>query len=479
MRNRLLFIVLVVGLATFGAVVGSFLTLRMIETDAGYSSIQQRQRVRFISTRDSITFRQAPVSFQDASAAAIPAVVHIRTNFGAGSFSLNPLEYHFNPEAHSSGSGVILTDDGYVVTNYHVIEDASNIEVVTSTNQRYYARVVGRDESTDLALLKIKASQLPFVRYGDSDLVTPGDWVLAVGNPFDLNSTVTAGIVSAKARNIGILRDRNNLQVESFIQTDAAVNPGNSGGALVNLKGELIGINSAIATNTGNYAGYSFAIPVNLVKKIMDDLLEFGQVQRGLLGVEIRDVTPELAEDEDLPLVQGVYILRINRGSAADMAGLAAGDVITQVDRNPVNTVSELQERVARNRPGQSVEVTYWRKGIARKVKAVLRNFDGELELATRAIATNLGGGEFENVAYRELAELHLEGGVRLVRKKSGPWLKAQVPDGFVITHIDKVEVENLESLNRILEIKRGGVLIEGLKATGERGTFGIEWLEE
>ncbi|MFN7487430.1 MAG: S1C family serine protease, partial [Cyclobacteriaceae bacterium] len=264
MRNRLLFIVLVVGLATFGAVVGSFFTLRMIETDAGYSSIQQRQRVRFISTRDSIAFRQAPVSFQDASAAAIPAVVHIRTNLGAGSFSLNPLEYHFNPEAHSSGSGVILTDDGYVVTNYHVIEDASNIEVVTSTNQRYYARVVGRDESTDLALLKIKASELPFVRYGNSDLVTPGEWVLAVGNPFDLNSTVTAGIVSAKARNIGILRDRNNLQVESFIQTDAAVNPGNSGGALVNLKGELIGINSAIATNTGNYAGYSFAIPVNL-----------------------------------------------------------------------------------------------------------------------------------------------------------------------------------------------------------------------
>ncbi|MFN5170651.1 MAG: S1C family serine protease [Cyclobacteriaceae bacterium] len=479
MRNRLMFVAVVVGLAMFGAVVGSFFTLRMVETETGYSSIQQRQRTRFISARDSIAFRHAPISFQDASAASIPAVVHIRTNFGAGSFSLNPLEYHFNPEAHSSGSGVILTDDGFIVTNYHVIEDASNIEVVTSSNQRYFARLVGRDESTDLALLKVKASGLPFVRYGDSDQVSPGDWVLAVGNPFDLNSTVTAGIVSAKARNIGILRDRNNLQVESFIQTDAAVNPGNSGGALVNLRGELIGINSAIATNTGNYAGYSFAIPSNLVRKIMDDLLEFGQVQRGLLGVEIRDVTPELAEDEKLPLVQGVYILRVNHGSAAEQAGLAAGDVITQVDRSPINTVSELQERVARNRPGQSVQITYWRDGIARKVKAVLRNFEGEVEVTTRTIESTLGGGEFENIAYRELAELNLEGGVRLLRKKSGPWVKAQVPDGFVITHIDKVEVENLESLNRILEIKRGGVLVEGLHPSGERGTFGIDWLEE
>lgn len=195
------------------------------------------------------------------------AVVHIRTVYGLGNFSLNALDNYLNPHAQSSGSGVVISDDGYIVTNHHVIEDATSIEVVMNNNQRFFAKIIGKDPSTDLALIKVKAKNLPFVKYGNSDNVTMGEWVLAIGNPFDLNSTVTAGIVSARARNIGILRDKNNLQIESFIQTDAAVNPGNSGGALVNLKGELIGINSAIATATGSYSGYSFAIPVSLVKK--------------------------------------------------------------------------------------------------------------------------------------------------------------------------------------------------------------------
>ena len=203
-----------------------------------------------------------------------------------------------------------------------MIEDASGIEVVMTNNQRFYAKLIGSDPTTDLALLKIRAKNLPFLKYGDSDAITPGEWVLAVGNPFDLNSTVTAGIVSAKARNIGILRDRNNLQVEAFIQTDAAVNPGNSGGALVNLKGELIGINSAIATSSGSYQGYSFAIPVSLVKKVMDDLLELGQVQRGMLGIQITDVNAGIAEDLKLAVNQGVLISKVNGGSAAEQSGL-------------------------------------------------------------------------------------------------------------------------------------------------------------
>ena len=291
--KRSLILLLVFCSACIGAVMGTLITIRYVSAPATYNSIEERQNIKLVNREVSDSSIKIPASlnFEFAAKAVTPAVVHIRTSYGTGEFSLNPLNSYLNPQAHSSGSGVVISDDGYIVTNYHVIEDASNIEVVMNNNQRFYAKLIGKDPGTDLALLKVKATHLPFLKYGNSDAIAPGEWVLAIGNPFDLNSTVTAGIVSAKARNIGILHDRNNLQVESFIQTDAAVNPGNSGGALVNLKGELIGINSAIATSTGSYSGYSFAIPVSLVKKIMDDLLEFGEVQRGLLGVQIVDVT--------------------------------------------------------------------------------------------------------------------------------------------------------------------------------------------
>ena len=293
--------ILVVVVAAFiGAVTGAVFTLRYLEGIPNYNSIEERQNLSFakMAPDSARKVSSSLPNFEYAARMITPAVVHISTIYGPGEFSLNPLELYYGKQSHSSGSGAIISDDGYIVTNFHVIESATNIEVTMSDNQRFYAKVIGRDPSTDLALLKIKAKNLPFIAYGNSDNVMPGQWVLAIGNPFDLNSTVTAGIVSAKARNIGILLDKNNLQVESFIQTDAAVNPGNSGGALVNLKGELVGINSAIATSTGTYAGYSFAIPVNLVKKVMDDLLEFGQVQRGLLGVKILDVAKVGVEEK-------------------------------------------------------------------------------------------------------------------------------------------------------------------------------------
>ena len=244
--KRILFVGVVILAAFIGAVVGAVYTLRYVENIPDYKSIADRQN--FIATgsrTDSSHSLSKSLDFEYAAKMITPAVVNINTVFAAGEFSLNPLDINFNPYARPSGSGVIISDDGYIVTNNHVIEDATGIEVVMNDNQRFFAKVIGRDPSTDLALLKIKAKNLPFIRYGNSDAIVPGEWVLAVGNPFELNSTVTAGIVSAKARNIGILRDKNNLQVESFIQTDAAVNPGNSGGALVNLRGELIGINSA------------------------------------------------------------------------------------------------------------------------------------------------------------------------------------------------------------------------------------------
>jgi Do/DeqQ family serine protease len=370
---------------------------------------------------------------------------------------------------------VIISDDGYIVTNNHVIEDATNIEVVMNNNQRYYAKLVGSDANTDLALLKIKAKNLPFVPYGNSDKLQPGEWVLAIGNPFDLNSTVTAGIVSAKARNIGILQERtNNLSVEAFIQTDAAVNPGNSGGALVNLAGELIGVNTAIATSSGSYQGYSFAIPVSLVKKVMDDLLEFGKVQRGLLGINIGDVDAIRAERYDLTVTQGVFVQNVLAGSAAEESGLLPGDVIVAIDKHVVNSVSELQEWVARNRPGHEIVVSFLRKGSKMEVKARLKNGHGEESFEKKEIKHFIEGAKFEDVPYRELAKLLLDGGVKVASVSSGKWKKAGIKKDFIIAFIDKVPVDNVEDLNRILEYKKGGVLVEGFYTDGEKGTFGM-----
>jgi Do/DeqQ family serine protease len=463
-------------IACIGGVVGSIVTIRYLNNDSSYSSIDQRQQLILTGNKVDSAYRiPKGLDFLSAAKKVTTGVVHIRTAYGAGDFSLNPLQSYDHP-VHSSGSGVIISDDGYIATNNHVIEDATNIEVVMNNNHRYYAKVVGADPSTDLALLKIKAKDLPFVRYGNSDNVMPGEWVLAVGNPFDLNSTVTAGIVSAKARNIGILRDRNNYQVEAFIQTDAAVNPGNSGGALVNLKGELIGINTAIATSTGSYQGYSFAIPVSLVRKVMDDLLEYGKVQRGLLGIEIADVNALIAESFNLPVNQGVLVNGVRAESAAKESGIKEGDVIVGIDGHTINSVSELQEWVARNRPGEEIKVTYLRNGQEYIVTAKLKNSEGKQALEKKDVSHSISGADFEDVPYRELAKLMLEGGVRVKNISDGKWKKSGMKTNFIIAYIDKVPVDNVEDLNRILEYKKGGILVEGVYASGQKGTYGIEW---
>jgi Do/DeqQ family serine protease len=475
--KRSLLILLVGCTAFIGAIIGSVFTLRYIDVGPAYNSIEARQNLKLTNYRiDSALRIPSGLNFETAARLVTPAVVHIRTVFGSGRFGINAIDSYLNPHAQSSGSGVIISDDGYIVTNHHVVEDATSIEVVMNNNQRFFAKVIGLDPSTDLALLKIKAKDLPFVKYGDSDAITPGEWVLAIGNPFDLNSTVTAGIVSAKARNIGILRDKNSLQIESFIQTDAAVNPGNSGGALVNLQGELIGINSAIATNTGSYQGYSFAIPISLVKKIMDDLLEFGQVQRGLLGVQIVDVSARLAEVQELDVVQGVFVNVVNESSSAKEAGIKPGDVITGINDHSVNSVSELQEWVARNRPGQVVKVTYRRNGKEYDVKVMLRNYNGSSELTRKEIAYDIEGAIFEDISYSKLTKLNLDGGVLIKKLMQGKWKKAGLQENFIITHIDKVAIDNVGDLNRVMEMKKGGVLVEGLFSNGEKGTIGMEW---
>ena len=476
--KRTIFILVIILAASIGGIMGAFFTIRFFDfSNTTYSSIEKRQQSMLTSySGDSIYRIPKELNFLGTTKGVIPGVVHIRTSYGPGDFSLNPLESFFEMPSRSSGSGVIISDDGFIVTNNHVIEDASNIEVVMNNNQRYYAKLVGTDPTTDLALLKIRAKNLPFIRYGDSDRITPGEWVLAVGNPFDLNSTLTAGIVSAKARNIGILRDRNNLQVESFIQTDAAVNPGNSGGALVNLKGELIGINTAIATSSGSYQGYSFAIPVSLVKKVMDDILEFGKVQRGLLGIQIADLNASLAEELKITTSQGVIINRVNDGSAASSAGLRMHDVIVGIEGHPVTSVSELQELVARNRPGAEIKVDFLRAGANKQLKVKLKNNDGNEVMTRRELRKDWSGATIEDVPFKELADLQLEGGVRLKDVHDGKWKEAGVKDGYIISHIDKIPVDNLEDLNQILDFKKGGILVEGFYPDGQKGVFGIDW---
>lgn len=460
-----------------GGLLGSIFTIRYLsDSIPTYQSIEGRQNAVFAGLNPDTTYNPLDVNFLLASQKVVPAVVYVQASYGSGSFSLNPLELYYQPQERSSGSGVIISDDGYIVTNHHVIEDATNVEVVMNNNQRFYAKIVGTDPSTDLALLKIKAKNLPFVRYGNSDAVKIGEWVLAVGNPFNLNSTVTAGIVSARARNIRILREKNNLQVESFIQTDAAVNPGNSGGALVNLKGELIGVNSAIATATGTYSGYSFAIPVSLVKKVMDDLLEYGQIQRGLLGVEIRDVNAAIAEQLALPVNDGVLVTRVNLGSAAQEANIQPGDVITAIDNHSVKSVSELQEWVARNRPGKEINVTYLRDNKSAMVKARLKDNDGREGVYKKDVVHEFNGMTVEDILFNELTRLKLDNGIRVTKITDGKWKEAGIPEGFIISFLDRVPVDDVEDFNRMLEYKRGGILIEGYDESGQKRAYGLEW---
>lgn len=472
-------LIAVIFLVTFiGGILGSIFTVKYLsDSIPTYQSIEGRQNAVLTNyTRDSVYDVPKDVNFLQASQKVVPAVVHVQASYGSGAFSLNPLEMYYQQQERSSGSGVIISDDGYIVTNHHVIEEATNVEVIMNNNQRFYAKIIGTDPSTDLALLKVKAKNLPFVPYGNSDAVKIGEWVLAIGNPFNLNSTVTAGIVSARARNIRILREKNNLQVESFIQTDAAVNPGNSGGALVNLKGELVGVNSAIATATGTYSGYSFAIPVSLVKKVMDDLLEYGQVQRGLLGVQIESVNASIAEQLNLSVNDGVLITRVNIGSAAQEADLQAGDVITAIDNHFVKSVSELQEWVARNRPGKEISVTYLRANKAGIVKARLKDHEGREGAYKKEIRYEFNGMAIEDLLFSELTSLKIENGIRVKKISEGKWKESGIKEGFIISFIDRVPVDDVQDFNRMLEYKRGGILIEGYYESGEKKAYALEW---
>ncbi|GIV33134.1 MAG: serine protease [Chitinophagales bacterium] len=423
-----------------------------------------------------------PVDFTYAAEATTDGVVHVtskvmpkRTNNGYYNpfydffgdrfwgWGVPPKNYEPQPNI-SSGSGVIISPDGYIVTNNHVIRDADAIEVVLHNNKKYSATLIGTDPSTDLALLKIDETGLPYIPFGNSDSIKVGSWVLAVGNPFNLSSTVTAGIVSAKGRNINILEGQ--AAIESFIQTDAAVNPGNSGGALVSIDGKLIGINTAIASPTGAYAGYSFAVPSNLVKKVVYDIKEFGIVQRGFLGVTIRNIDSDLAEKDGLRDMKGVYVEDVLRGSGADEAGIQPKDVIKAINGIEVNSTPKLQEVVAQFRPGDKVKVLFERGGKEHVVEVTLKNQNKGTELMTKSKAKVLEvlGVEFSEVSAKELKELGISNGVKVTRIMDGKIRRyTDMRENFIITRIDKQPVYSVDDVVRLLENKKGGVMIEGI----------------
>jgi len=371
------------------------------------------------------------------------------------------LDWWSNNYGGSSGSGVIISPDGYIVTNNHVIEEGNQIEVTLNDKRKYDATLVGTDPSTDLALLKIEAERMPYLIFGNSDSIRVGEWVLAVGNPFNLESTVTAGIVSAKGRSIDILEGE--YKIESFIQTDAAVNPGNSGGALVNTNGELVGINTAIITRSGRYEGYSFAIPANLARKIIRDLKDFGTVQRGILGIGIDEVNDELAKDLGLTSVEGVYITRVSPKSGAADAGLKRGDVIISINNLKTATIPELQEKVARYRPGNKVEVQYIRDGKKYKSNVTLKNKSNTTALIGESSMLRDLGFELRDLSKSEREKLKTEGAYVISITRGSKIERTNMDPGFIITKVNDSTVNNVDDLVNLLKDATGKVMLEGV----------------
>jgi Do/DeqQ family serine protease len=430
-----------------------------------------------------------PVDFQPASQAAVPAVVHITTTIGNSQASNNlprtrrsPFSDFFGEDffddffgggggpqmrtvpQRASGSGVIISEDGYIVTNNHVIEQASEINVTLNNKKQYKAKLIGTDPSSDLALIKIEEKALNFLLYGNSDNVKLGQWVVAVGYPLNLETTVTAGIVSAKARSLGLNSRRSASPIESFIQTDAAVNQGNSGGALVNTNGELVGIVSAIASPTGAYAGYSYAIPVNIVKKIINDLLQYGTVQRAYLGISYLPETAPESEKTKLNYKegQGVLVLDVSKDGAMNGTGIQTGDYISKINGVKVTTGSEMVEQVAGYKPGDKVSIGYVRAGKEFTTTIVLKNKAGNIDVVKNEISQKLGA-EIQALDKKKATELGVKGGVIVTKIGSGLIDdQTRMRDGFVILKVNGSEVKTVEELNSAMAKSPKKVMLEG-----------------
>ena len=478
--KQVLFTVAISAVTALAVVWGYGKFMKSNNSYAGQQAGVTPDNYKYAGLFDGNTAPPGAVDFTAPSAAALPAVVHIKTKTNAKQVSNslprakpnNPFSDLLDddmfsqffggrsnviPEQRASGSGVIISEDGYIVTNNHVVDKADELMVTLSNKKTYKAKVIGTDPAYDLAVIKIEAAGLPFLLYGNSDDLKIGQWVLAIGYPLNLETTVTAGIVSAKARSLGLNKDKTGntgAGVESFIQTDAAVNQGNSGGALINTDGKLVGINSAIASPTGYYSGYSYAIPVNIAKKVVDDLIKFGTVQRGFLGVSYApdNLPEELKKKDGIVDGNGVFVTGITKGGAAEFSGIKKGDYITKINNVKVNSGAEMVEQVSQYKPGDKISLSYEREGKETTTNITLKNNAGNFEIVKAdAIIDNLGA-QLVTVDAKKAKEYGIGGGV-MVKKINDGALNDQtrMKDGFVILKINDKEVKSLEDLKTII----------------------------
>lgn len=410
-----------------------------------------------------------PTSFVEASENSTESVVFIKNFSGTDPRRYSMFDYFFGngpSQQVSTGSGVIISSDGYIVTNNHVIDRAETIEVIHQ-KKTYEARLVGTDKNTDIAVLKVEGGNLPAIKKGSSRDLKIGEWVLAVGNPFNLTSTVTAGIVSAKERQINILGG--DFPLESFIQTDAPINPGNSGGALVNVNGELVGINTAILSRTGSYTGYGFAVPVDIAMKVANDLIEYGEVQKAIPGIEAVEITPELAEEMDIKTLDGVIVTYVIRDGAAEQAGLERNDVITQIDGQPIKGMGSFEEVLSYYYPGDKLSLEVLRDGTNKSLNLTLQNLEGGTGVIKREFySSNLLGARLEAVNTIERDKLGIDYGIKITALTRGYLRDLGLRSGFVITQINREPAKDPKDVGKYLEDYSGKLLLEGVAPNGQ-----------
>ena len=452
-------------------------------------SAMNLEEVKVVTSEGTAQFRTVNLShdnwpdFTYAAETAVDAVVYVKvTATESAAVAPNSIfDFFFGfpqqgtpqqRERVGSGSGVIIREDGYIVTNNHVIENASRIEVTLNSNQTYPATLVGTDPATDIALLKVDASGLPVVPFGDSDKLRLGEWVIAIGSPYDLRSTITAGIVSAKGRSMPNYTGE--FKIESFIQTDAAVNPGNSGGALVDKNGNLVGINTAIISQTGSYTGYSFAVPSNIVRKIVYDLMDFGSVKRAVLGIVMQPIDDKIADELKLSSRNGVYIVEVSKSGAADKAGIKAGDVLVSIDSTVITTPASVQESVSRFSPGDKAEVTVLRDGKEKKFEVTFKGTSQENGTVADDGSIAFYGSSIKAASEETLKKFGLDSGVEIVDLGPGKLMEAGATEGFIIRYVNEHQVKTPQDVIDVVKKSKRTVFIEGVTPSGRTGYFGF-----
>ena len=454
----------------------------------------QEETVEVVANTSGAQFRTVNLShdnwpdFTYAAESAVDAVVYVKVTATESrpSAPSSILDFFFGfpqqgmpqqrapqqRERVGSGSGVIIREDGYIVTNNHVIDGATKIEVTLNNNQTYPATLVGTDPATDIALLKIDASALPVIPFGDSDKLRLGEWVIAIGSPYDLRSTITAGIVSAKGRSMPNYTGE--FKIESFIQTDAAVNPGNSGGALVDKKGNLVGINTAIISQTGSYTGYSFAVPSNIVRKIVYDLMDFGSVKRAVLGITMQPIDDKIASDLKLSSRNGVYIVEVSKSGAADKAGIKAGDVLVAIDSIMITTPASVQETVSRFSPGDKAVLTVLRDGKELKLDVTFKGTSQENGTLADDGSIAFYGSSIKEASEETLKKYGLKHGVEIVDLGPGKLMEAGATEGFIIQYVNDHQVKTPQEVIDVVKKSRRTIFIEGITPSGKTGYFGF-----